>query len=203
MDARDFALQSVMPTVMVPKFSEFTELSDSGSRVLMASNGVWLEVRREWMYARKMIAQPLPLSLPYGAVTPELHFSFGNLPRVLVNQFIDQARKRLPNECAAWVIWDSRLDIWRMEMLLESSVDADHVDTILPVLGDDEHIVLDIHSHGSSPAFFSPTDDHDDRGECKVAGVVGNIDTNTPTAKFRICANGVFMPYIFPKEVIL
>lgn len=199
MDARDIALQATLPTIMVPAFSDFKKLDEPGSRLLMARNGVWLEVCRAWLYMRTQITN-LPITVPYGTISPALHFPFMKIPRALISQFIEEARARLPNECAAWVIWDATLDIWRLHMLAEISADIDHVNTILPVLGNSEHLVLDIHSHGSSPAFFSSTDDHDDRCECKISGVVGNIDTNAPTAKFRICTNGFFVPYKFPKE---
>ena len=56
MDSRDVALQSVMPTVMVPRYSELEELATAGDRILMAANGVWLEVCRAWLYVRVLVA---------------------------------------------------------------------------------------------------------------------------------------------------
>ena len=197
MDARDLALQAVMPTVMVPGYSDLTELVEPGGRLLMAGNGIWLEVRRAWMYMRACVSQ-LPIPIPYGLVTPELRFPFVKPPRSLVSQFIEEARTRLPNECAAWITWHEVTGAWKLKMLDESSSGSMHVDTILPILDDGEHTVIDVHSHGTLPAFFSDEDNRDDRGECKIAGVVGNLDTTNVTAKFRVCANGLFIPYTFP-----
>ena len=197
MDSRDVAQQSVMPTVMVPRYAELEELDTPGNRILMASNGVWLEVCRAWLYARVLVAHPLRIPVPYGMIHEELRFGFGKLPKAMVAQFIEQARVRSPNECAAWVVWNQRTDAWKLMMLTETSVGPNHVDVNLPTLGEDEHMVMDLHSHGLSSAFFSRKDNKDDRGEVKIAGVIGNLDKPGVTASFRLCANGVFLPLPF------
>ena len=189
----DEALQTVMPTVMVPRFRPFVELHKPGNRVLMASNGVWLEIKREWLYIRVQIGPQLPMALPYGTIEPARRFEFDALPRVYLDRFVQEAKRKLPNECAAWVIWNSVTHDWRMEMLLETSVSMDHVITLLPVLAENEHLVVDIHSHGASPAFFSTTDNKDDRGECKIAYVVGTLDKAADVIG-RLCFNGFSVP---------
>ncbi|MBU1690831.1 MAG: PRTRC system protein A [Gammaproteobacteria bacterium] len=197
MDSRDVALQSVMPTVMVPCYSELEELATAGDRILMAANGVWLEVCRAWLYARVLVAKPSIIPVPYGQVSEVMRFGFGKLPRAMVAQFIEQARARCPNECAAWVVWNQRTNEWRLMMLEETSVGPGHVNVNLPTLEEDEHMVMDLHSHGLTEAFFSRTDNKDDRGATKIAGVIGNLDKPEATASFRLCANGVFVPLPF------
>ena len=198
MDSRDVALQSVMPTVMVPRYSELEELATAGDRILMAANGVWLEVCRAWLYARVLVAKPSIIPVPYGQVSEVMRFGFGKLPKAMVAQFIEQARARCPNECAAWVVWNQRTNAWKMMMLEERSVGPGHVEFNRPTLAEDEHMVLDMHSHGLLDAFFSSTDNHDDgRGEVKIAGVIGNLDKPEVTASFRLCANGMFVPLPF------
>lgn len=201
MDARDVALQSVTPTVMVPRFSVLDELSDAGNRLLMAANGIWLEVCLAWLYLRMPVGLPPLVPVPYGEVTESMRFKFGRLPRTMVTQFIEIARTRCPNECAAWVIWNESSGEWRLQMLEERSVGRCHVDTILPVLADGEHMVIDLHSHGLLPAFFSSTDNGDDKGDLKVAGVIGNLDQEEVTTAFRLCVNGMFMtlPFEIPQ----
>ncbi len=197
MDSRDVALQSVMPTVMVPRYSELKELATAGDRILMAANGVWLEVCRAWLYARVLVAKPSIIPVPYGQVSEVMRFGFGKLPRAMVAQFIEQARARCPNECAAWVVWNQRTNEWRLMMLEETSVGPGHVNVNLPTLEEDEHMVMDLHSHGLTEAFFSRTDNKDDRGATKIAGVIGNLDKPEVTTSFRLCANGVFVPLPF------
>ena len=193
----DDALQRVVPTVMVPRHAELEKLNTPGHRILMAGNGVWLEVRRAWLYLRVMLTLPLQIAVPYGIVKKEFCFTFGKLPKAMVAQFIEEARARMPNECAGWVIWNESTGAWRLQMLPETSVGVDHVNVNLPVLGDLEHLIVDMHSHGKLPAFFSETDNHDDRGEVKISGVIGNLNRPCITAKFRVCANGVFIPIHF------
>ena len=82
-------------------------------------------------------------------------------------------------------------------MLEETSVGLGHVSVNLPTLEEDEHMVMDLHSHGLTEAFFSRTDNKDDRGATKIAGVIGNLDKPEATASFRLCANGMFVPLPF------
>lgn len=53
--------------------------------------------------------------------------------------------------------------------------------------------MLDIHSHGRLPAFFSGTDDEDDSdvSVVKIAAVLGNLDGAVSTT-MRLCACGAF-----------
>lgn len=202
MDSRDVALQSVMPTVMVPRYAELEKLDTPGNRILMAENGVWLEVCRAWLYMRERVALPPRIPVPYGLVHKDMRFVFGKLPIAMVTQFIELARIRSPNECAAWVVWNQRTNEWKLLMLEERSVGTGHVEINRPTLGEDEHMVLDLHSHGLLDAFFSSTDNYDDgRGEVKIAGVIGNLDKPEVTTSFRLCANGMFvsLPFEIPQ----
>lgn len=55
------------------------------------------------------------------------------------------------------------------------------------------NIVLEIHSHHSGPACFSPTDDADEQRLC-LYGVVGRLDGERPEVALRVGAYGYFMP---------
>lgn len=197
-DPRDAALQSVMPAVMVPRFTPFEPLEAIGQRLLIAANGTWLEVRLAWIYIRVLVAPPAAVTVPYGQVEGEMSFIFGKLPRAMVTQFIEVARERCPNECAAWAVWNQTTDTVRLLMLDdEISVGHGHVKVNLPELEEDEHMILDLHSHGETGAFFSRTDNKDDQGGCKIAGVVGNLNQECVTTAFRLCANGLFVTLPF------
>ncbi len=50
---------------------------------------------------------------------------------------------------------------------------------------------MDLHSHGRLPAFFSATDNADDRFDVKFALVVGNCGAATPSMVLRLCAKGI------------
>ncbi len=49
---------------------------------------------------------------------------------------------------------------------------------------DNYPLVIDIHSHGNMGAFFSNTDDKDDK-DLRIYGVVGKLDSAAPEYKFR------------------
>lgn len=198
MDSRDIALQSVMPAVMVPRYTEHERMTSVGKRILVASNGVWMEVNSPWLYACVRVAPNIAVSVPYGNVERAVEFKFGKLPKAMVEQFIAYARTRSPNECAAWVVWNERTDEWHLRVLEETSVGRGHVDVILPILEEGEHLIIDIHSHGETKAFFSGTDNKDDFfDQYKVAGVVGNLNKEKVTTVFRLCLGELLLPLPF------
>ena len=54
-------------------------------------------------------------------------------------------------------------------------------------------VVAEFHSHGSSRAFFSATDDRDEQG-FRIYGVVGRLDTPRPELRLRVGVYGHFAP---------
>lgn len=198
MDSRDIALQSVTPTVMVPRYGDFEPLGSSGHRFLAAADGLWLEARRPWCYLRRPLAQQCAVAMPYGRV--EAVFESISIPFDLVRGFIAAARKRLPNEAAAWIVWQQDTGQFSLRLLPEIEAGPGSIRFHRPVLVRGEHVVVDIHSHGTLPAFFSATDDRDDKGEVKFSCVVGNIDADEPSLCVRLCAIGYFEPIAFPAE---
>lgn len=197
MDARDIALQHSAPVVTVPRYGEFESLTDDGHRFLVTSDGLWLEARRPWLYLRVPLVRQNSVPMPYGCVGRELSLAFGKIPRHLVVEFFRYAVDRCPEECVGWIVWNSITGEMRLVFMREMSSGCSHVRYERPALNDDEHLVVDMHSHGRLSAFFSTEDDRDDRGEFKIAGVVGNCDRVRCSTAFRLCANGLFLPLAF------
>ncbi len=54
-------------------------------------------------------------------------------------------------------------------------------------------VVAEFHSHGSSPAFFSETDDGDEQG-FRIYGVVGCLDADRPELSLRVGIYSHFAP---------
>ena len=54
-------------------------------------------------------------------------------------------------------------------------------------------VVAEFHSHGSSRAFFSKTDDGDEQG-FRIYGVAGRLDTDRPELSLRVGVYGHFAP---------
>ena len=59
-------------------------------------------------------------------------------------------------------------------------------------------VVAEFHSHGSSRAFFSKTDDGDEQG-FRVYGVVGRLDDPEPEMNLRVGVYGHFAPVEWPQ----
>ena len=197
MDARDVALQQSAPVVTVPRYGGFAPLAGNGHRFLVTGDGLWLEARRPWLYLRVPLVSQKSVPMPYGWVGRELSLTFGKIPRHLVTEFYRYALDRCPEECVGWIVWNATSGEMRLVFPPEVSAGCCHVRYHRPLLDEDEHLVVDLHSHGRLSAFFSTQDDRDDRGEFKIAGVIGNCDRGQCSTAFRLCANGLFVPLAF------
>src|SRR5574337_1932179 len=77
MNVLDATLQAACPCVMCPRYEPLTFLEGDSHRFLVASDGLYVEVRRPWIHAiLKVVDSPIPL--PYGQ--PPRQFSI-NLHR--------------------------------------------------------------------------------------------------------------------------
>ena len=59
-------------------------------------------------------------------------------------------------------------------------------------------VVAEFHSHGTSRAFFSATDDRDEQG-FRIYGVAGRLDTPLPELSLRVGVYGHFAPVDWPQ----
>lgn len=198
MDFRDTYLQSQFPTLPAPKFAPLERLESVGHRFLVGSNGLALEVRRPWLYMRKLaLKNEGGLALPYGEVSEAFDLLCGPVPRSLLWQFGEQARKAGDIETAGWITWSEHTRQFRYLPLVERRASSVEVVVDRPELAPGEHLIVDLHSHGSAPAYFSSTDDKDDRGEVKFSVVYGfchRPDLSEFDVAARLCAIGITIP---------
>lgn len=189
----DQALFALAPLVRVPIYTALEPMTGHGMRYLMAKDGLWLEVRNELFHVRTPVAAAMDMvRLPAGVVQPICTFHFGKLPRTLLEEFIVGAKAASPNETAAVGMWNVESGDFRLVFCSEDAT-PDHTRVQRPKPMDAERLVLDIHSHGRAGAFFSQTDDDDDRGEIKISVVVGKVDSE-PEVMARLCLLGRFIP---------
>ena len=190
-DPRDAALHRTCPCVAVPRYGELVQ-SEFGQRVLVGSNGVFLEVRRSWLDCVVRISNLRDTPpLPYGALAERISFTFGVIPVALLDEFIAVGRDALPNEVAGALICDRTRNTLRL--VVHDAIYAGPADVRyrMPALGPCEELAVDLHTHGRLPAFWSATDDADDQG-VKVCGVFGDLHREAPSAAFRLAINGAF-----------
>ncbi|MGF6768541.1 PRTRC genetic system protein A [Paraburkholderia sp. GAS199] len=192
MNPVDLILQRSFPSVMVPTREAITPMATPGERLLIASNGVFLEIHRPWIrFVRRLGAFEWQTAVPYGRVEEETDLRCGSISADLVAEFARIARVALPNEAGAWIVWDAMTGLFRLERLTALSHGPEHLWYERPALREGEWLVVDCHSHGRDKAYFSSTDDEDDQHDVKLALVLGNCD-RTPSVALRLCAKGRF-----------
>lgn len=195
MDARDLALQASCPVLAAPRFGTLSPMTN-GQRIIVAANGVFVQVKLDWLDCIQRLAPAVAgFPLPFGEVQERMVFAFGRLPIQLIEQFLAAARERLPDESAGALVYarGSGSGSGSLRLVLHPPVSASpgHITYDVPALSEDETLAVDLHTHGRLPAFWSATDDRDDRG-IKIAGVFGHLHCEQPSAEFRLVLNGLY-----------
>lgn len=199
MDPRDLALQAACPVIAAPRFGTLPDMAN-GQRLLVASNGVFVQSRLDWLDCIQRISDALPMALPYGVVEERLAFAFGVLPIRLIEEFIEAGRRGLPNEVAGALIYSRRGHSLRLALCEPILASAARIDYRVPAMDEDETLAVDLHTHGHGRPFWSARDDSDDQG-IKIAGVFGCLHQPTPHAEFRLAVNGQFRNLPHPWQI--
>lgn len=201
----DQALLAAAPVAAVPRHAPFHPLQESGHRFLLAADGLHIEVRRPWLHFIHRLAENTSVAIPYGAIEKKCQLDFGTIGSALpqMKEFAAKAKADAPIEAAASLLWDHAARVWRIaypEVIGEAS--ASRIQYSQVEVGENESLALDLHSHGYLDAFFSDTDNEDDRGAVKISAVFGNLDTDKPTVAFRLCVLGLYIPIPVPAEKV-
>jgi PRTRC genetic system protein A len=193
MNAADSVLQRSFPTVMVPRREPVGPMASAGERLLVAENGLFLEISLPWIsLVRRVASFTAPMPIPYGRTTEHTNLICSRVPEELIGEFVAMARAAHPNETGAWIVWSTRTHQFRLLPVVILSHSSGSLKYDRPECGDDEVLIIDCHSHGRYPAFFSTTDNEDDRHDIKFSLVVGNCVSHVPSFAFRLCAKGIF-----------
>ncbi|SAL50269.1 hypothetical protein AWB64_05311 [Caballeronia sordidicola] len=193
MNAADSVLQRSFPTVMVPRREPVGPMASAGERLLVAENGVFLEISLPWIsLVRRVASFTAPVPLPYGSVAEHTNLICGRVPEELIGEFVAMARAAYPNETGSWIVWSTRTHQFRLLPVVILSQSDGSLKYDRPERHDDEVLIIDCHSHGRHPAYFSGTDNEDDKHDIKFSLVVGNCASHVPSFAFRLCAKGMF-----------
>lgn len=188
----DTILQDECPMVMVPLYGDLEPLAANGHRFLAAGNGFFVDVRRPWMTMRMKFADTGGFHLPYGKVKPFMRFNFGGKGlTTLLHQFIALAKESAAVETAAWLIYSPQDKTFRLANTDYLTQGTSSVQYLRPTASREALPVVDCHSHAGLPAFFSETDDKDDKDDdLKLAFVVGSLNEERPTIAMRLVGLG-------------
>jgi PRTRC genetic system protein A len=195
------AVLSAVPCYPVPPSGRSPAIdalrdADAGQGLAVGQDGVMLILRRPWLSLDVPVAPPIDAYLPYGSVgTPKADLRCGLIPGEFFERILDHFRSALPNEAAAFVIWNEGAGEFELVFPTIDEATPSRLVYRTPTHAADRHVVCDIHSHGTGPAFFSATDDADDAHATKMALVVGRLNhPDGPTMASRLCAAGMFLP---------
>lgn len=177
----DDSLQQEYPLHIVGIYTPFEPLTMPGSRLLMTREGLLLEACNGVFHSVQLLTErKADLLLPYGVVQTGITtidaLSAAAL-HALVQSFIPLACQAAPKETMMLVVKAPGKSLRCIyPSLNETEARLDYDD--LAELQEDEHIILDVHSHGTAAAYFSSIDNKDDqrfRGHLKTSYVVGQV----------------------------
>lgn len=123
--------------------------------------------------------------------------------------FFKEIHKRYGSEAMVQIYWDREKKGYLLSVPRQE-VSAASVNFKRDKRMDKKYLLVsDVHSHGTMSSFFSGIDDKDEK-EARLYGVVGNIEEEIPTIKFRASSGGstvdvslkdIFdISFDFPKE---
>jgi len=168
----------------------------AGHGFAIGQDGVMLILRRPWLELDVHITPPISAHVPYGSAgRPKADLRCGLIPREHLERILDHFVAALPNEAAAFVVWNEQSQEFSVEFPIIDEATPSRLVYRTPSLAPSCHVVCDIHSHGSGSAFFSATDDADDAHATKISLVVGRLGhPDGPVVTSRLCAGGMFLP---------
>ncbi|MDE2596305.1 MAG: PRTRC system protein A [Sphingomonadales bacterium] len=170
--------------------------SRAGHGFIVGSDGMMLILRRPWLKLDYRVTEGPECHAPYGEVGSDATLLLcGLIPGELLVRILDHFRASLPNEAAAFILWNERTGEFSIDFPEIEAATPSRLVYRTPQPGPDCHVICDLHSHGTMPAFFSATDNEDDAHATKVAVVVGGLSyPEGPDFAVRLCAGGLFIP---------
>lgn len=188
------AIIEAFPLQAVPAFGGIPRADKSGMRYLVAKHGVWREIQLPWIRHQSLIAPcATGFEMPYGKADNTTQVLCNPVNIALLKQFHDNARAEKNREIAAALVWNEHTGLWRYAPRETIFSNDSYVKYREVEIQEGEHLVVDMHSHGLHPAFFSLTDDADDHGAMRFSLVLGSLGQPIPSSAMRLCMAGEFL----------
>ena len=153
----------------------------TGYDYVMAGNGVFVQAERPGLTARVQLTDCRVRGL--AETGPKLHLDHGRIPKELLEEGLRWFRETPDQERYFAVHWDG--EQYRMNIPQQNGRTASL--NYQPLEG----MLMEFHSHGRIPAFFSNTDDQDEQG-FRIYGVAGRLDRPRATIAMRVGIYGHF-----------
>lgn len=149
---------------------------------LVAENGVFIRAHNPLIKATVCISDVEIRGL--SPFKENIELTHGKIPRRLYDLALSVLIAGSDREQYLAITWENE---YRLKIPTQERNSASVKYEKLP------YPVMDIHSHGHMEAFFSCTDDSDEKG-LRLYMVVGRLDTLLPEVKLRLGAYGYFIP---------
>ncbi len=168
--------------------SELTGTHGIGFDYVLGAGGLYVQSESANLTARVLVAPCTVRGL--APVTEKVELAHGPIPARLFEVGLRWFQDDPTTERFFAVRWDGRS--YRL-VVPEQEGTATSLEYTPPA-----GVVAEFHSHGSSRAFFSKTDDGDEQG-FRIYGVVGRLDDPEPELNLRVGVYGHFAPVDWPQ----
>lgn len=195
-ESLDAVLAAQFPIIPQPVHGERSDMREFGIRYIVGANGLHREVSTPWLHSVLPVGSPsVGARLPYGLVRPQVNLRCPKPSSRHWREFATMAMAAFPNECAAALLWSPSTSQWRLAPRRVDEPGAAYIRYVEAECLDDEIVVVDLHSHGGAPAFFSDVDDADDAGSIKLSVVFGRCErADQMDVASRLCVIDTFVP---------
>ncbi|MFL6600803.1 MAG: PRTRC system protein A [Steroidobacteraceae bacterium] len=189
-DPRDRILIAQTPLLPAPTFAPLPPVPLGVREYLGAADGLYVRTRH---HALSVTAKLADASMPYGILSSEVRLPGGLIPYELVREIQRAALAHHPKEWAGLVHWSEVEQRYQLTVPRVVSDSTGHISYDTRDL-DPERLVLNVHTHGGHPPFFSRTDDESDAAGCYFACVLGFCQS---PATLRACVRLVLDGHAF------
>ena len=157
-----------------------------GFDYVLGSGGIYVQSESAQLTARVLAASCRVRGL--APVTKKVELRYGPIPAKIFELGLGWFRQDPETERLFAIRWDG---ISYRIVVPPQAGDATSLAYVPPA-----GVVAEFHSHGTSPAFFSATDDQDEQG-FRIYGVAGRLDDPEPELNIRVGVYGHFAPVVW------
>ena len=162
---------------------------------VIAQNGVFVRAENAFVSACLPVTRLKEATAPIRGLQPLdgwVRLKIPQIPLNLLETVIADAQVSAENgrldETLSYVVWRNgrvgELASSRYHLIKPADQKASPNFVVTEMVETSETVVMDIHSHGGAPPYFSPTDDRDET-RLRFYGVIGNL-RGTPQWRFRL-----------------
>jgi len=162
-----------------------------GYQYLMAGNGLFIRTQTRFFTAVIPVKNAIVRGLPL--LKEHFHLRVPKLPASLLTAvFTDARRARRSDGGLNEVLYQFHHDGQNVQLKKPPQQATAISVTSVTTNNEDENILCDLHSHGNMAAFWSETDDMDERNG-RLYAVVGKLDSDKPEMRLRVGIYGYWI----------